>query len=108
MKVDVVVKGYKIAQLGGPQPRNDIPTHRQEYESHVEFKSLSGAFSRKNTVAHDLEGILLFVLEELPREKPNHNQNPQGNNPKSPPILFEIIKHFFTSPSYWASLSKAL
>lgn len=45
VKVDVVVKRYKEAQLGGPEPSDGVPANRQEDESHVELEGLGCAFS---------------------------------------------------------------
>ena len=91
MKVDIVVKRYKVGKLGGSEPSDCVSTHGQENESHVELESLSRTLGCAETITHDFEGILLRVLIELPCEQPNHDQNPQGQNPKSPPILLQIV-----------------
>ena len=76
MKIDIVVKWYKISQPGRPYPSDGISTYGQQNDGHVELQSLSRTLSRKKTVAHDLVRCLALVLEEFPREKPNHDRDP--------------------------------
>lgn len=76
VKIDIVVEWYKISQPGRPYPSDGISTYGQQNDSHVELQGLSRTLSRKETVAHDIVGLLMLVLEELPREKPNQYHGP--------------------------------
>lgn len=76
MKIDIVVKRYKISQPSRPYPSDGISTYGQQNDSHVELQGLSRTLSREKTVAHDLVGVRVLVLEELPREKPDQDHNP--------------------------------
>jgi hypothetical protein len=100
VKIDIVVKRYKVSQLGGSEPSDCVSTDGKENESHVEFKGLSRALGCRETITHDFEGILLRVLIELPCEQPNHDHYPQGQNPESSPILLQVVKEVCTPPSY--------
>lgn len=91
VKIDIVVKRYKVSQLGGSEPSDCVSTHGQENESHVELKGLSRTLGCRETITHRFERILLRVLIELPCEQPNHYHYPQCQNPESSPILLQIV-----------------
>lgn len=73
MKIDIVVKRYKVSQFGGPEPSNGVSTDGHENEGHVELQGLSRTFSRGKTITHDFEGTSILVLTELPCEQSNHD-----------------------------------
>ena len=108
MKIDIVVKRYEVGQLGGPEPSDCISTHGEENESHVELKGLTRTLSRRETIMQGLEGTFIFVLKEFPCKQPNHDHNPQCQNPNSPPILLQRVYEFCAPPSYWTFLSQPL
>lgn len=68
VKVDIVIKGHEMAELGGPKPSDGVSTHRQKDKSHVELQSLRSALGCEETISHNLKSILLFILVKLPRK----------------------------------------
>lgn len=108
VKIDVVIERYVVAYFGFPQPSNSISTNWQKNESHVELQGLSRTLCRGQTVSHNFEGVFMSILKKFPCEKPNHDHNPKCQNPNSPPILSQKVKHFRAQSFNWASLSNAL
>ena len=108
MKVDIIVKRHKVANPSVPQPSDYVPTNRQQNESHVELQRLCGAFGGEEAITHDVEGLFVLVLYELPSEQAYHDQYPECDHPNPLPILLQIVEEFGAHSADPAPLSEAL
>lgn len=92
MEVDVVVEGDETGEGGGAEEGDGDAADREEDEGHVELERLGGALGSEEAVAHDGEGGLVFVLEELPEEEGEHGGEPGGEDPEAAPIVVEVVE----------------
>lgn len=108
VEVDIIVKGHNLSDPGVPQPSNDVPTNGQQNESHVELQRLSRSFGRDEAITHDVESVFVHVLNELPREQADHDQDPERDHPNPLPVLFEIVEAFHAHSPDSAPVSEAV
>lgn len=87
VKVDVIIEGDDRADpTAGAEPRDCVPADGEENHGHVELEGLGGPFGGAEAVTHDLERHPVPVLNELPREQCHANRQPEGHDPRPPPV----------------------
>lgn len=92
VEVDVVVKRDETGEGGGAEESDGDAADGEEDEGHVELEGLGGALGGEEAVAHDGEGGLVFVLEELPEEEGEHGGDPGGEDPEAAPVVVEVVE----------------
>ncbi|KAI4386328.1 hypothetical protein MLD38_004269 [Melastoma candidum] len=78
-----------------PEPRDGVPTHREEDQGHVELQDLGPALRDAQAFPHNpVRGLVLLsrtVLYKLVREQSRHGRDPDRQDPDPLPIIHEEV-----------------
>ena len=105
VEVYVVVERHDLAERSGPEPRQRVPAHWEQYERHVELEGLCGAFGDADAVAHHLKHCTPPVLNELEYEEGNVEDTPQREHPYPLPVLVDEVDGLVNAPLQWAPVA---